>query len=62
MIAKITLFYSVAAVIVGALVASMESFRATWRGRPIRHPRLVGGIVAGALWPNTLLQFLKSRP
>jgi hypothetical protein len=64
-IVKIAIFYAVGAVIVGSPVASMETFCATWRGKPIRYSRLVGGVVAGILWPSTLLQFLtraETRP
>jgi hypothetical protein len=60
MIAKIAVFYAVGAVVVGCFVAAMQSC-ATWRGKPLRYPRLIGGVIAGALWPSTLLQFLMAR-
>ena len=57
---KIVLFYSIAACVIGAVFTSFEKVTVSWRGKPVqfRFQRLVGGIIAGALWPVTLFQTL----
>ena len=55
---ELVTFYACGVIIVGGLVASSADCHATWNGRPLRHSRLLGSLVAGALWPLTLAQLL----
>lgn len=61
MLMKLAIFYLVGAVIVGALMAGSQTVNATYRGKPVTHPRLIAGVVGGALWPVTLIQSVFAR-
>jgi hypothetical protein len=58
MMFNIAMFYMSGAIVVGSLAAGFANHSATWQGKPLNHPRLIGSIVAGALWPATLAQLL----
>ena len=51
-------FYGIGAVAVGSAFAGYETVTFEWRGKPVRHQRAVGVLVASLLWPATLVKML----
>jgi hypothetical protein len=52
------IFYMTGAAVMAALFLGMKNHRATFRGRPVSHPRLVLSVLAGLLWPVVIYQMI----
>ena len=56
-IAKFAIFYGVAGVIIGAVVAAMD-LKVTLQDKPARYPRLTAFIACGIAWPVIAWQII----
>jgi len=56
----IAIFYSIAAVVIGGVMAAGRKITVSDRnGKPMRHPRLMAFVVFGLFWPMVIYKLLK---
>jgi hypothetical protein len=58
---RIAIFYGIAGGVIGLFVSAMDDVSGTFRGRPIRHARIWGGLFAALIWPAVVWQIVMPR-